>query len=155
MDPRFKALVESLEPKLAALLAINPVRVNALPAKMPERGVYLFSDGVHHLYVGRTNSLRKRIRNHCGASCDHRKAALAFRIARRETGHVRASYSKVGSRAELAADAAFTQAFTGAKQRLSRLDVRFVEENSATRQVLLEIYVATVLNTPYNDFDNH
>lgn len=155
MDPRFKALVESLEPKLAALLAMNPVRVDALPAKMPERGVYLFADGVHHLYVGRTNSLRKRIRNHCGASCDHRKAALAFRIARRETGHVRASYAKVGSRAELAADAAFAQAFTGAKQRLSRLDVRFVEENSATRQVLLEIYVATVLNTPYNDFDNH
>jgi GIY-YIG catalytic domain len=155
MDPRFEALVESLEPKLAALLAMAPARVTDLPAQMPERGVYLFSDGFHHLYVGRTNTLRKRIRNHCGASCDHRKAALAFRIARRETGHVKASYSKVGSRAELAADEAFAEAFSGAKQRLSKLDVRFVEEHSPTRQALLEIYVATVLDTPYNDFENH
>ena len=33
--------------------------------------------------------------------------------------------------------------------------IRFVEETDPVRQALLEIYVAAVLGTPYNDFDNH
>ena len=35
------------------------------------------------------------------------------------------------------------------------MKIRFVEETDPVRQALLEIYVATVLETPYNDFDNH
>jgi hypothetical protein len=35
------------------------------------------------------------------------------------------------------------------------MEIRFVEETHPVRQALLEIYVATVLETPYNDFDNH
>jgi len=30
-----------------------------------------------------------------------------------------------------------------------------VEETDPTRQALLEIYAATVLKTPFNDFDTH
>jgi hypothetical protein len=32
------------------------------------------------------------------------------------------------------------------------MDVRYVEETDPQRQALLEIYVAVVLETPYNDF---
>jgi hypothetical protein len=35
------------------------------------------------------------------------------------------------------------------------MDLRFVEESDPVRQTLLEVYVAVVLATPYNDFDNH
>jgi hypothetical protein len=35
------------------------------------------------------------------------------------------------------------------------MDLRFVEEADPTRQALLEIYAATVLETPFNDFENH
>jgi hypothetical protein len=35
------------------------------------------------------------------------------------------------------------------------MDLRFVEESDPTRQALLEIYAATILKTPYNDFENH
>lgn len=55
MDPKFRALVESLEPKYLTLLAMEPVRFGSLPPTMPERGIYLFSEGGRHLYVGRTN----------------------------------------------------------------------------------------------------
>jgi hypothetical protein len=48
----------------------------------------------------------------------------------------------------------FSTAFTEAKARIRKMDVRFVEESDPTRQALLEIYVAVVLATPYNDFDN-
>jgi len=61
----------------------------------------------------------------------------------------------LGSRAELIKDVAFASAFIDAKRRVALMDLRFVEESDATSQALLEIYTATVLKTPYNDFDNH
>jgi len=33
--------------------------------------------------------------------------------------------------------------------------VRWVQESDPVKQALLEIYVAVVLQTPYNDFDTH
>ena len=35
------------------------------------------------------------------------------------------------------------------------MDLRFVEERDQLRQTLLEIYVAAVLKTPFNDFETH
>ena len=52
-------------------------------------------------------------------------------------------------------DPTFAAAFSDAKARIRHMDVRFVEETNPVRQSLLEIYVAVVLETPYNDFDNH
>ena len=52
-------------------------------------------------------------------------------------------------------DTVFGPAFSECKGRIRAFDLRFVEEVDPTRQALLEIYVATVLETPYNDFKNH
>jgi hypothetical protein len=52
-------------------------------------------------------------------------------------------------------DVVFGPAFIACKLHLRSLDLRFVEEIDATRQALLEIYVATVLETFFNDFANH
>jgi hypothetical protein len=155
MDQSFREHVESLVPKLATLLAMPPVTVPTLPRQMPLRGVYLFSDGEEHLYVGRTNTLKTRLRNHCRPGSTHLKAAFAFRLAREATGNLRATYKAKGSRAELLLDPAFAQAFLDAKTRLRQLTVRYVEETDAVRQCLLEVYIAVVLKARYNDFDNH
>ena len=82
------------------------------------------------------------------------KATFAFRIARLETG-IKASYKSEGSRDELEKDPIFGPAFVAAKARIRGMDLRFVEEQDPTRQALLEIYAATVLETPFNDFENH
>ena len=52
-------------------------------------------------------------------------------------------------------DETFAAEFRAAKQRLSEMDIRYVEEADPIRQTLLEVYVAVVLKTPFNDFDNH
>ncbi len=52
-------------------------------------------------------------------------------------------------------DPAFATVFKEAKQRVRRMDLRFVEETDALRQALLQMYVAVVLKTPYNDFEIH
>lgn len=155
MDLEFKNLVESLEPKYRALVGMAPVKYGNLPRGLPIRGIYLFSEGDDHLYVGRTNRMRERLRGHCVPSGSHFTATLAFRIARKITGRIAASYSKSGSRAELVKDLAFASAFEAAKRRIVSMDLRYVEESDPTGQALLEIYIATVLKTPYNDFDNH
>jgi hypothetical protein len=155
MNVEFQKFVESLEPKYRALMAMTPARYGSLPRQMPDRGIYLFSEGERHLYVGRTNRIRRRLSGHCRASSAHFSATFAFRIAREETGMLKASYSKTGSRASLVADSTFGPAFSRAKSRLGEMDLRFIEETDPVRQALLEIYVAVTLKTPYNDFDNH
>lgn len=155
MDARFRKLVDTLEPTFRKLVEMPPVRFGALPRTMPEQGLYLFSERRRHLYVGRTDRLRRRLQDHCRDSSNHFKATFAFRIARVETGRTKAAYVAAGSRGNLEQDPVFGPAFSRAKSRLRSMDLRFVEEPDPTRQALLEIYTATVLKTPYNDFENH
>lgn len=155
VNAEFRQFVDGLEPKFKALMAMTPVCYARLPRTMPERGIYLFSAGDRHLYVGRTNRIRGRLAGHCRPSSNHFSATFAFRIAREDTGLLKAAYSAAGSRASLAKDLTFGPAFARAKARLAEMDLRFVEEADPIRQTLLEVYVAVTLKTPYNDFDNH
>jgi hypothetical protein len=155
MNQDFRALVDSLEPKFQALISMPPLRFGTLPSVMPDRGIYLFSEGGQHLYIGRTNGLRKRLQNHCRLSGTHFTATFAFRIARHETGRLKATYTPAGSRDQLCEDPVFGPAFDAAKKRVNAMDIRFVEESDSVRQALLELYAATALRTPFNDFDNH
>lgn len=155
MDHRFKVFVETLELKFQQLIAMQPVKYNKLPHQLPKKGLYLFSEDESHLYVGRTNRLRERLRGHCIPSATHFTATFAFRIARERTGYNKATYKTEGSRAKLVTDKVFAAAFNEAKERISKMYIRYIEEIDPVSQALLEIYVATVLGTPYNDFDTH
>lgn len=153
MHPRFAATVETLHPSFERLMTMAPVSQGRLPRDMPKSGVYLFSESGRHLYVGRSNGLRARYGRHCLPGATHRMAAFAFRLAREATGRTVASYKAgLDSRAGLISDAAFLEAFTNAKARIRAMDYRFVEEREQTRQALLEIYCAVVLETPFNTF---
>ncbi len=156
MDSKFIAHVETLKPKLKLLLAMAPVTAAALPRQIPQRGVYLLSEGERHWYVGRSNDIKNRIGRHSRPGATHRMASFAFRLAREATGNEKATYKKgEGSRSALMENREFVAAFDSAKARIRNMDLRFVEEVDQVRQALLEIYVAEVLGTPYNDFDNH
>ncbi len=155
MDKRFADVISSLDPSLRKLLAMSPVTTTTLPREMPKAGIYLFSEGERHLYVGRSNNICGRLKRHSTPGATHRMAAFAFRLAREATGKVKATYTTKGSRAELMKDEKFRKAFNDAKARIRKMDVRFVEEANPVRQAILELYVAVVLPTDYNDFDNH
>jgi hypothetical protein len=156
MDSIFVAHVKKLRPQLKLLLKMPPVTPEQLPSKMPRKGVYLLSKGERHLYVGRSNDIRSRIGRQSRPGATALMAAFAFQLARKATGNLRASYNKgKGSRKLLMKNPAFVDAFTSAKARIRKMNLRFVEEADPVRQALLEIYVAVVLKTPYNDFDNH
>ena len=153
MHPKFQTLVEQLEPRFQELISMEPVTLSSLPKEMPEAGIYVFFEDGKPLYIGRTNSMKSRIRNHGRESV--KDAPLAFRIARKLTGHTQASYRKKGSRKDLLSKPDFQKAFADAKKKIRHMEIRFVEELDQGRQALLEIYTAVVLETPYNDFQTH
>jgi hypothetical protein len=156
MDPKFSVLVESLASKLEKLLAMPALKYGELPRTMPACGVYLFCENGQHLYVGRSNTLRKRHSRHCRPGATHRMASFAFQLAREATGNLKATYrTGTGSRQGLMLDPESKAAFTGAKERIRNMEYRYVEETDQNRQALLEIYCAVVLGTPYNDFRTH
>lgn len=99
--------------------------------------------------------MRKRLRQHSINSAQHNQAVFAFKLAREATGHLEPGYTAKDSRAALATNPEFKQAFAEAKTRIRKMELRYVAEADPLRQTLLEIYVAVVLKTPYNDFDTH
>jgi len=155
MNKKFAELMASLEPKRKALLEIKAVTRETLPKGIPSAGVYLFSEKGTHLYVGRSNTIRKRLCRHCRPSAKHNMASFAFLLAKKECGIGKATYRKDTSRAKQLDNPKFRKAFRYAKERIRNMDVRFVEEPEPIKQALLEIYVATVLGTPFNDFSTH
>lgn len=154
MHPRFAAFAEHLHPAFERLIACEPLTGSKrLPLKTPSRGVYLFSEGMTHLYVGRTNRLRARHREHWNPKGTHNDAPFAFKLARESLNNLR---EKGGlTRVALQSDPVFSTAFAAAKVRISGMDFRWVEEPDPNTQCLLEIYATIALGALYNDFDNH
>jgi predicted GIY-YIG superfamily endonuclease len=151
MNETFRLHVESLQLSFEKLMSMSPAKVCALPKTMPKRGIYLFSERDEHWYVGRTNRLRQRLGEHCRKSSTHNSAPFAFLLAR----EMCRQHSTHGTRTQLERHEVFGPAFIVAKNRVSAMDVRFVEESDALRQALLEMYAAIALGTKYNSFENH
>ena len=155
MNEIFRQYIESLEPSFQRLIQMAPVTVATLPMDTPTSGIYLFSDAEQHLYVGRTNTIRKRLQNHCRPSSGHNSATFAFRLARQITGQTIPTYTEQGSRTDLENDPQFSPIFIAQKARVKNMNVRYVSEPDPMKQALLEMYASISLATPHNDFDNH
>jgi hypothetical protein len=150
MNAKFRTFVDSAESQLNRLMNSPPAERSSIPNK---GGIYLFSDGSRHLYVGRAKDLRRRINGHSRPSS--KDAPLAFKLAREQTNRRHATYKSQGSRAELLDDPLFYSAYSAAKETIRNFNVRFIIEEDPVHQALLEIYVAIALETPYNDFETH
>jgi hypothetical protein len=155
MNSHFGSIVESLEGKFRLLMQMTPVRYGAFREDLPLAGIYLFSEGDRHLYVGRSRNIRRRLGQHCTPGGSYLRGPFAFHLAREATGRAKATYKTIGSRPDLMRDAEFSAAFRKAKARIREMDIRFVAEPDPLSQTLVEIYAAVALQTPYNDFDTH
>lgn len=149
----FTQAVKDVEEKCSALLTSPHYSMGSLPKRMPQSGIYLFSENGRALYVGRTNKLRNRLQYHTRSN--HNQATFAFLLAREETGRTKATYRRSGSRSDLLNDPVFRSAFDRARERIREMDIQFIEETQPTRQALLEICAALRAGAKYNDFDNH
>jgi hypothetical protein len=150
MSPEFQQAIESLQPTFERLMEAAPY---ARGGALPKKGVYLFSENGTALYVGRSNNIPQRRRQHTLRCSQPNQAALAKLLARDETKRP-VDYRK-GAHARLLEDQEFMEAFRKAKERVREMEFRAVEECDQTGQALLEVYCAITLGTPHNDFRNH
>ena len=153
MKIKFRQIIKSIEAKLDRCKKSSRFPMSTPPKNLPERGVYLFYERNKVLYVGRSNNIRRRFRNHLGK--EHNQASFAFLLARHKTGLLKAAYTQKGSRGSLLKNRAFKKVFEGCRQRIRNMQVRVIEENDPTAQALLEIYAAFVTRAKHNSFDNH
>ena len=135
---------------LEMLLACPQTNISDLPRNLGP-GVYLFRERGLPVYLGRAKSLSERPKQHTSNS--ERKAALAFLIARKETGHVEASYqSGPESRAGLMKNPQFKAVFDKARLRIKRMQIQWVEVADPSVQSVLEVYATKALDTKFNSF---
>jgi hypothetical protein len=153
MDPRFAALTDRLAPKLKKLLAMKPLRYGELPLDMPEKGIYLFSRGKKHLYIGRSNVLRKRYYRHFQSKYG---ATFAFLLARKATDGIRLPTKRalIAVRAYWATPL-LRKLFALPSSKCAKWITDMSKKPDQVRQTLLEVYCAVVLQTPFNDFGTH
>ena len=133
----------------------QPFTYASKPSKLPASVVYVFSEGDVPLYVGRSNRFSQRLGNHCRMGSQANQSSFAFKLAREAAGITEAAYSGNKTRDALMAQPEFAAGFTAAKERLNKMEIRFVEEPDQVQQALLEIYCAVALNSPYNHFGTH
>ena len=153
MNDKFHSLISELHNKCEALMAMPPVTVDTAPMHTPQGGIYLFSAGDEHLYVGRTKrNIRDRLKDHVSTADD---CPFAWHLARESTSQQKASYRRECSRSHLLSLPAFKRAYEDAKRRIRSMHVRYVGEPEPLRQALLEIDVAVATNAKHNDFDTH
>lgn len=153
MDEKFENLIAELPRKYMDLISMPPLTVSTIPRDCPVGGVYLFTENGKHLYAGRTKrSIKTRLQNHVSKADD---CPFAWHLAREATGIKKASYKVEGSRKQLLANPEFKRAYESSKDRIRKMEVRYVSEPSPVKQALLEVYVAVVSGAKYNDFDTH
>lgn len=149
----FAELVKYVEDKCSVFVVSTKHSMADLPKIIPSSGVYILSENNLDWYVGRSNHLRRRLRDH--TQDNHNKATFAFLLARKETGNITATYETRGSRQDLLKDPVFRSAFDHARERIRKMDVRFIEEPVPVRQALLQICAKLRVKAEYPDLDNH
>jgi hypothetical protein len=102
MDKRFEARMRAVIAAFDRLMDCSPLSPTDLPISIDGGGVYLFSDGLTHCYVGRAKNVRTRIMQHTRLRI--LDAPFAFRRAR-EVLKLPATYAAARSRKQLLADA--------------------------------------------------
>lgn len=153
MRRSFATYARVLPAKFKVLLNSAAFKIeDGLPNGVPKTGIYLFSSGKRHLYVGRSDNIRQRMYLHTRPSAGQNQATFAFRIAKRKLGIAGPSYKPSGSRVDLLSGSTFAKAFADAKQSIRKMHVRFVAVDDSVMQALLEIYASLRLKTPYNEF---
>jgi excinuclease UvrABC nuclease subunit len=121
---------------------------------LPTKGIYVFYESGKPIYVGRTNRMNIRIKEHGRLSSNHNQAPFAFNIAKSEAINIGINVNM--TRKELELNLSFKNLYQQAKKRVSNMYLRVVEVNNPIIQTLFEVYVSMELKTgEYNNFDNH
>jgi hypothetical protein len=142
---RFREIEHQLPGLLDALLAGPPYRRGEKPSVPPVAGVYLFTEGGIHRYVGRTRNANRRLGEHTRPSSKENSAPFAFNVAKSEARS--GGLDVAGSRKAVAALPGFTPHFAAVKERVRAMEFRVVEVVDPAVSTIFEVYASIALGT--------
>ena len=149
----FNRVVDEL-PDLMRRLRLEPARPWGEWTDVPKRGVYLLLEDDRPVYIGRSDNILRRLRQHGNAKSPQNQASLAFNLAKRDA-LARGDRIAAGKRDDVQHDPAFKPLFERAKERIRRMSFQAVEIADPVTQTLFEVYAHMELGTELNDFRNH
>lgn len=101
------------------------------------------------MYVGRTDNLQRRMKNHLYGKRNQSAFAVQLAIKKCKLNIKLYSPGQTWFNEE-----PFLGAFSEAKALIRKMNLRFIEEKNPVAQLILEVYVAMTLKTPCNHFGN-
>ncbi len=155
MNERFKELTDRMPLRLHLLLEQPLISIDDIGiTQVPQRGIYVFFEDNDPIYVGRSNRLKERLKEHSQRGSDHYSATLAFRIAKQNMSILQKKERKQTNE-QLMKNRDFVAEFEAAKGQIARAKIRFIEIEDQIEQAMFEIYASLALGTKLNDFSTH
>ena len=115
---------------------------------MPKQGVYVLYEDGSPIYVGRSNNIPQRIREHSASGAGHEAATFAFKLYRGKIGNPPGTREEVQKKCP--------SEFDRQKQRVGAMPIRAVKIPDQREQTVFEIYAVLALGTTtYNTFETH
>lgn len=115
----------------------------------PQEGVYVLYEGGKPIYVGRSNRMPERLREHGAESSDRYSASFAFKLLREALKNPEGTAGKI--------EGTYREEFRRQRERVRAMTFRAVEIPSQLEQALFETYAILEMGTAprYNDFQTH
>lgn len=155
MKEKFKNITDKMPLLLQSLLKQPPIIIDDIGiTPVPQKGVYVFFEGDKPIYVGRSNRMKQRLKEHSQKGSDRYSATLAFRIAKQEYFNSQKEKGRKTNE-QLMENSVFREKFEAAKSMIAKTRIRFIEIEDQVEQTIFEIYAALVLDTELNDFSTH
>ena len=149
MNANFQAIIEQMEPFLESLKSCQPFTWDNLRG-LPQKDVYAFYENGEAIYVGRSNGMRQRIRQHGADSSRNGSATFAFKLLLEEIGEP-GNHRSSAPRKEL--EERHSEEYAKQKHRIQNMRVRVVEIEDQRVQTIFETYAILALDTTlYNTF---
>jgi excinuclease UvrABC nuclease subunit len=152
MNEKFKSIIEQL-PVLFSRLINSPLKPWSNLGTLPQKGIYVFYEDGKAIYVGRTNRMKDRIKEHGRPSSTHNSATFSFILAKKAWENKGIDIKM--PRVSLEKDPSFIPLFMEAKERVTKMAVHVIEINDPILQTIFEVYASMELKTELNDFDTH
>ena len=153
MNKKFSDIIDSLPELQKQLIHSSQIYRDNL-GSIPKSGIYVFYENETPMFVGRTNSMKKRIMTQGRPGSSHNTAPFAFLIAK-ETAEEKGIDVIGRTRGELERDHTFNDLFTQSKNRVSKMSIRLVSVENQIKQAIFQVYASMELNTKFNDFKTH
>ena len=118
---------------------------------VPKQGIYVFYEKGKPMYVGRSNNMPRRIRQH-GDENSRSAATFAYKRTLEATNDP-GGHSSGKTRKDRMSDPSFTKEFSKHREKIRNMQVHTVKVEDQLAQTLFEIYAILKLKTTrYNKF---